>query len=110
VTVDTVVVGNTPVTEHVGALLLACQEAAINAARHSGASRVSIYIEADGDGITAYVRDEGAGFDIKAVPPDRRGIAQSVIGRMHRHGGSATITSQPGQGTEVQIQLPRVTP
>jgi signal transduction histidine kinase len=107
VTVDTVVVGDTPVTEHVGALLLACQEAATNAARHSGASRVSIYVEADGDGVTAYVRDEGAGFDTAAVPPDRRGIAQSVIGRMRRHGGTATITSHPGQGTEVQLQLPR---
>jgi signal transduction histidine kinase len=68
---------------------------------------VSVYVEADNDGITAYVRDEGAGFDVNAVPPDRRGIAQSVVGRMRRHGGSATITSQPGQGTEVQIQLPR---
>ena len=107
VTVDTVVVGDTPVTEHAGALLLACQEAAINAARHSGSPRVSIYVEAEGDGITAYVRDEGVGFDVNAVPPDRRGIAQSVIGRMRRHGGSATITSQPGHGTEVQLQLPR---
>ena len=107
VTVDTVVVGDAPVTETVGALLLACQEAAINAARHSGSPRVSIYIECDSDGITAYVRDQGAGFDVNAVPPDRRGIAQSVIGRMHRHGGSATITSQPGHGTEVQLQLPR---
>ncbi len=107
VTVDTVVVGDTPVTEHVAALLLACQEAATNAARHSGASRVSIYIEADGDGVTAYVRDEGAGFDITAVPADRRGIAESVIGRMRRHGGSATITSRPSHGTEVQLQLPR---
>ena len=107
VTVDTVVVGDAPVTENVGALLLACQEAAINAARHSGSPRVSIYVEADSDGITAYVRDQGAGFDVNAVPADRRGIAQSVIGRMRRHGGSATITSQPGQGTEVQLQLPR---
>jgi signal transduction histidine kinase/phage shock protein PspC (stress-responsive transcriptional regulator) len=110
VTIETVVVGDAPVTEHVDALLLACQEAAINAARHSGAVRVSIYVEADADGITAYVRDEGAGFDISAVPPDRRGIAQSVIGRMRRHGGSATITSQPGKGTEIHLQLPRVTP
>src|ERR1019366_3621812 len=107
VTVDTGVVGAPPVTEHVGALPLACQEAAINAARHSGSPRVSIYVEAEGDGITAYVRDEGVGFDVNAVPPDRRGIAQSVIGRMRRHGGSATITSQPGHGTEVQLQLPR---
>ncbi|MGA2284231.1 MAG: PspC domain-containing protein [Candidatus Dormibacteria bacterium] len=107
VTVDTVVVGDAPVTQHVEALLLACQEAAINAARHSGAAHVSIYVEADTDGITAYVRDDGKGFDVDAVPTDRRGIAQSVIGRMRRHGGLATITSRPGQGTEVQLELPR---
>jgi phage shock protein PspC (stress-responsive transcriptional regulator) len=107
VTVDTVVVGDAPVTEHVGALLLACQEAATNAARHSGAPRVSIYVESDADGMTAYVRDEGTGFDIDAVPADRRGIAESVIGRMRRHGGTATVVSSPGKGTEVQLQLPR---
>jgi signal transduction histidine kinase len=107
VTVDTVVVGDAPVSEHVEALLLACQEAAINAARHSGAPRVSIYVEADTDSISAYVRDEGRGFDPDAVPADRRGIAHSVIGRMRRHGGSATITSQPGKGTEVHLELPR---
>jgi signal transduction histidine kinase/phage shock protein PspC (stress-responsive transcriptional regulator) len=107
VTVDTVVVGDAPVGEHVEALLLAIQEAAVNAARHSGAPRVSVYVEADADGITAYVRDEGSGFDPGAVPADRRGIAHSVIGRMRRHGGSATVTSRPGQGTEVQLHLPR---
>ena len=107
VTVDTVVVGDSAVGEHEEALLLACQEATINAARHSGVPRVSIYVEADTDGLTAYVRDEGGGFDVGAVPADRRGIAQSVIGRMRRHGGSATITSQPGKGTEVHLELPR---
>ncbi|MGD0833237.1 MAG: PspC domain-containing protein [Candidatus Dormibacteria bacterium] len=107
VTVDTVVVGDAPISENIGALLLACQEAATNAARHSGAPRVSIYVEADADGVTAYVRDDGRGFDIDAVPPDRRGLAESVIGRMRRHGGTATVTSRPGQGTEVQLQLPR---
>ena len=107
VTVDTVVVGDAPVSEHIGALLLACQEAATNAARHSGAPRVSIYVEADADAITAYVRDEGKGFDLDAVPADRRGIAESVIGRMRRHGGTATVISRLGQGTEVQLQLPR---
>lgn len=110
VAVDTVVVGDGVVGEHEEALLLACQEAAVNAARHSGAPRVSIYVEADTDGITAYVRDEGSGFDVDTVPADRRGIAQSVIGRMRRHGGTATITSKPGTGTEVHLELPRSAP
>jgi len=107
VEVDTVVVGDAPVDGRVRALLLACQEAAINAARHSGAARVSLYVEADADGVSAFIRDQGSGFDPASVPADRQGIAESIVGRMRRHGGSAVITSQPGEGTEVQLRLPR---
>jgi signal transduction histidine kinase/phage shock protein PspC (stress-responsive transcriptional regulator) len=108
VTVDTVVVGDAPVDDRVRALLLACQEAATNAARHSGAPHVSLYVEADAEAVTAYVRDQGRGFDPAAVPADRRGISESIMGRMRRHGGSAGVTSSPGEGTEVHLRLPRV--
>jgi signal transduction histidine kinase len=37
----------------------------------------------------------------------RLGLAQSVIGRMHDLGGSAEVTSAPGQGTEVELTVPR---
>ena len=47
-----------------------------------------------------------AGFDPAAVAPDRRGIADSIIGRMERRGGSASVHSRPGGGTEVVLQLP----
>jgi len=107
IAVDVVVVGDEPLDERSRAVVLACQEAAVNAARHSGVTTVSVYVEAEPDGITAYVRDEGKGFDPDAVPPDRRGIRDSIRGRIERQGGTVTITSEPGGGTEVAIQLPR---
>jgi len=107
IAVDVVVVGDEPLDERSRAVVLACQEAAVNAARHSGVTAVSVYVEAEPDGITAYVRDEGKGFDPDAVPPDRRGIRDSIRGRIERQGGTVTITSEPGGGTEVAIHLPR---
>jgi signal transduction histidine kinase len=47
------------------------------------------------------------GFDRAAVPADRRGVAESIEGRMRRAGGNATVTSSPGAGTEVELRLPR---
>jgi len=110
VPVDTVVVGDIPLDDAGSAIALACQEAAINAARHSGAGRVSVFVEAEPHGIAAYVRDQGLGFDRDLVPSDRRGISESIIGRMRRLGGTASITSNPGEGTEVQMHVPREAP
>jgi phage shock protein PspC (stress-responsive transcriptional regulator)/two-component sensor histidine kinase len=107
VAVESVVVGDCPVDERVRALVLATQEAAVNAARHSGELKVSIYVEADGDGVTAFVRDRGRGFDAVTVPEDRRGIRESIVGRLRRHGGTATITSALGEGTQVQMHVDR---
>jgi signal transduction histidine kinase len=54
-----------------------------------------------------FVRDRGPGFDPDSVPADRRGVRESVVGRMARHGGSAVITSSPTSGTEVELLLER---
>jgi signal transduction histidine kinase len=110
VPVDVVVVGDAPLDAPGRALVDACQEAAFNAARHSGASLVSVYVEVEDDQLTGFVRDEGKGFDPEQVPADRRGIADSIRGRMQRHGGTATISSSPGEGTEVQLRIPRAGP
>jgi signal transduction histidine kinase len=107
VPVDTVVVGEVALDESGNAVALACQEAAVNAARHSGAARVSIYVEAEPHEINAFVRDQGRGFDRAAVPADRRGISESIIGRMRRVGGTVTITTGPGEGTEVHVHIDR---
>ena len=57
--------------------------------------------------IAVFVRDRGAGFDRAAVPDDRKGVAESIEGRMERAGGRAAITTSPGNGTEVELHLPR---
>jgi signal transduction histidine kinase/phage shock protein PspC (stress-responsive transcriptional regulator) len=105
VEVDVVSVGDVPLSPRVDALVQAAREAVVNAAKHSGAASVSVYVEADGDHVTAYVRDRGHGFDPEEVPEDRRGISSSIRDRMVRHGGNATITSSPADGTEVTLEL-----
>ena len=106
VSVEAVVVGDAPLDERLAALVHACGEATINAARHSGESSISVYVEIGGGEATAYVRDHGRGFDPATVAPDRRGIADSVVGRMKRYGGTASITSAPDRGTEVRLTMP----
>ena len=110
VKVEAIVVGDADLDERVSALVAAVGEATLNAARHSGATEVSVYVEVEEDAITAYVRDLGTGFDPATVASDRRGIADSIVGRLERHGGSAKITSRPGGGTEVAMRLPRRVP
>ena len=107
VKVEAIVVGDADLDDHATALVAALGEATLNAARHSGATEVSVYVEVEDDAISAYVRDHGAGFDPSSIAADRRGIADSIVGRMERHGGAAEVTSGPGGGTEVQMRLPR---
>jgi signal transduction histidine kinase len=110
VRVEVASAGNAPLDEDVRAVVLAAREAMANAARFSGADEVSVYAESNGGQINVFVRDRGAGFDRTTVPAERRGLTESIEGRMRRHGGSATITSTAGEGTEVEITLPRKTP
>jgi signal transduction histidine kinase/phage shock protein PspC (stress-responsive transcriptional regulator) len=105
--IEIVMVGDCPLDDGVRALVHACREALVNAARHSGARGVSAYVEVEDDQVTAYVRDQGVGFARTAVPADRRGIADSIEGRMERNGGVAVIESAPGRGTEVRLRIPR---
>jgi signal transduction histidine kinase/phage shock protein PspC (stress-responsive transcriptional regulator) len=107
VAVETVCVGDAALDEAGEALVAAAKEAIVNAAKFSGDERVDVYLEAGDGEITVFVRDRGAGFDPVAVPPDRKGVAESIVGRMQRHGGTAAIHSTPGGGTEVELVLPR---
>ena len=107
VKIEVVVVGDGPLDERSAAVVRAVGEAVTNAAAHSGADIVQVYMEVDPATITAYVTDEGIGFALADVSEDRRGIADSIVGRMGRYGGTATITSEPGEGTEVHLTVPR---
>jgi signal transduction histidine kinase len=108
VPVEVVTVGDAPLDKQLAALLEATREAAVNAAKWSGAPMISVFAEADADTVSAYVRDRGRGFDPAAVPPDRKGLSESITARMTRHGGSARIRSAPGEGAEVTLVMPRV--
>jgi signal transduction histidine kinase len=105
--VEAVIVGDAPLDETARAFLGALREAATNAARHSGADHIDVYVEADVTELAGFVRDTGVGFDPAAVPADRHGIADSIVGRIDRAGGRVVVTSHPGDGTEVEIELPR---
>jgi signal transduction histidine kinase len=107
VPVEVVTVGDAPLDDRLRAIVDATREATLNAAKHSGAAQISVYVEVEPGAVTAYVRDQGTGFDPDGVAPDRRGISESIRGRMQRAGGSATILSEPEGGTEVQLTMPR---
>ncbi|MFM9429279.1 PspC domain-containing protein [Arthrobacter sp. MP_2.3] len=103
--VEVVAVGDCAMTETLEALVQAAREAMLNAARHGGGA-VSVYLEVTDGAAEVFVKDRGAGFDLDAVPTDRLGIRESIMGRMKRHGGTAGISSSP-EGTEVRLRLPR---
>lgn len=106
ISIDVVVVGDTTADDAVTATVAAAREAMVNAAKSSGASTVSVFAEVTPGGVEVFVRDRGRGFNPDEVPADRRGIRDSIIGRMTRHGGTATVRSGDG-GTEVALNLAR---
>ena len=102
--------GDRPLDPKLRAVVDACGEALTNAARHSGASQISVYVEVEEDAITAYVRDQGTGFDPSEVPDDRRGIADSIRGRMERNGGHRHDRDGAGRRNRGAPPLPRSDP
>ena len=107
VPVEVVTVGNCPLDDHLSALLAAAREATVNAAKWSSASVISVFAEVEPDKVEVAVRDRGTGFDTGAVPADRKGVAESIRGRMARHGGEATVQSTLGEGTKVTLTMAR---
>ncbi|MFF1250965.1 PspC domain-containing protein [Pseudarthrobacter sp. NPDC058329] len=102
--VEVVSVGDAAVTEGHEALIQASREAMLNASRHGGGA-VSVYLEASDGRAEVFIKDRGPGFELQDVPEDRLGVRESIIGRMGRHGGTATITST-SEGTEVRLGFP----
>jgi signal transduction histidine kinase len=105
VAVECVVVGDRPLDPRSEATALAAREAMVNAAKFSGEHRLSVYAEVGADELEVFVRDRGVGFEQSEVAADRRGIAESIVARMERVGGTASIRSAPGEGTEVRLHL-----
>jgi len=105
VPIEVVVVGDRELDSRHEAIVAAAREAMTNAAKFGGRSPVDVYAESSGARTQVFVRDRGPGFDTGAVPPDRRGVRESIVGRMERHGGRGRVTTSPGAGTEVELVL-----
>ncbi len=102
--IEVVATGDRPLDEGGRALVKAAREAMLNAVRHGGPP-VSVYVEIGAQGVEAFVRDHGAGFDLGDIRDDRLGVRESILGRMRRHGGAARVRRLES-GTEVELTLP----
>jgi signal transduction histidine kinase len=105
VKVDVVLVGDLAITADLSAAVDAAREALVNAAKHSGASSISLFGEVEGEVADIFVKDRGTGFDVTQIADDRQGVRGSIIDRVERHGGTVTITSSAETGTEVHIKM-----
>jgi len=105
VPIEVVTVGDGPLDDRATALVAAAREALVNASKFAGPEPISLYAEVEEGRAEVFVRDRGPGFDPDEAGTDRRGVRDSIIGRMERHGGRATVHSNPGNGTEVELVL-----
>ncbi len=105
VPIEAVVVGDGRLDGRLEALVGAAREAMTNAAKFAGSGRVDLYAEVSPERVEAFVRDRGVGFQPDAIPEDRRGVRDSIVGRVERHGGRVCIRSAAGEGTEVELAM-----
>lgn len=106
--IEVVTVGDCALDDRAEALLAAAGEAILNAAKFAGdAGPIDVFAEVTPRRIEVFVRDRGPGFDPGSLPDDRRGVRESIIGRMERHGGRTEIRTGADGGTEVELSLER---
>jgi len=87
--------------------LAACVgEALRNVERHAGTGQAEVTVSGGAGWAVVEITDRGRGFDPAATPPSRRGIRESITGRMLAAGGRAAIASRPGAGTTVTVSWP----
>jgi len=87
--------------------LVACVgEALRNVERYAGTGQAEVTVTGGAGWAVVKVTDRGRGFDPAATPPSRRGIRESITGRMLAAGGRAAIASRPGAGTTVTVSWP----
>ncbi|MFJ9406330.1 PspC domain-containing protein [Streptomyces sp. NPDC101393] len=108
VPIEVVIVGDCPLDEALDAQMQAAREAMVNAAKYGGeGGAVQVFAEVEGRSVFVSVRDRGPGFDLDAVPGDRMGVRESIIGRMERNGGTARLRTAPEGGTVVELEMER---
>jgi PAS domain S-box-containing protein len=81
------------------------QEALHNVVKHAAARQVELTLDRRGDGLLLRIRDDGKGFDAKAVPEGHLGLA-GMRARAARIGASLTVASRPSEGTVIEVVVP----
>ena len=85
--------------------------AAVDNALTHGGGQAWVLVEDEPDAVTVSVRDEGPGIPAgrlaEAERDGRMGVARSIVGRIADLGGTVDVVSTPGQGTEVELRVPR---
>ncbi|MFD9280724.1 sensor histidine kinase [Streptomyces mirabilis] len=92
-------------------LLRIVQEALSNAARHAHATRLGVTLSFLGDEVILDIRDDGQGFDPRALPERTRAGGFGLDGmrtRAERVAGTLTVEAEPGHGTAVSARVPLV--
>lgn len=96
-----------PSGEHATALAGAVREALTNARKHAQASRIVVRVESTGGSTAVTVTDDGVGFDPERVHQScGLGVRGSIMGRLERVGGRASLERAPGGGTQVRLIAP----
>lgn len=88
-------------------LVEAAREAITNAAKHAGVEQINVLVRVSPRQVSIFVDDRGTGFDPDAVPADRRGLRDSIRARLARVGGSVSLDTAPGAGTDIELVVPR---
>jgi signal transduction histidine kinase len=87
--------------------LAACVgEALRNVEQHAGTRQAQVIVTGGAGWAVVKITDRGRGFDPDRTPPSRRGIRESITGRMQAAGGQAAVSSRPGAGTTVTVSWP----
>ena len=106
VVIQPVTVGeDVPFDERTEAVVMAAREAMVNAAKHAGVDAVDVYAEHLAGELTVFVRDRGTGFNVNAIPHDRHGVRDSIIGRVEKVGGRVGVESSRSNGSEIELAL-----
>ena len=87
-------------------LVASVGEALRNIERHAGTGQAEVTVTGGAGWAVVKITDHGRGFDPAVTPPSRRGIRESITGRMRAAGGRAAIASRPGAGTVVTVSWP----
>lgn len=90
-------------------LFLAVKEALSNVAKHSQATEVFLRIKQQNGEVIVIVEDNGKGFDIANIGPDRNGLI-NMSQRLSELGGQCTVWSEPGNGSKIEFRVPLTGP